>query len=452
MRIIIVGLGNVGTTIARSLSHEGHDLTVIDISEAAVRNCTAGLDIMGLVGNGATTEMLKTAGIENTDLMIAVTNSDEKNLLACLVARKAGHCNTIARVRDPEYRKEINHIKDDLGLSFYVNPEHAAAGSIARLLKFPNAIEVDTFVKGRVELLKMKIEEGSVLDGIVLKNMRNTLHCDILVCMVERAEQTLIPDGNFVLKSGDLISFVASAKKANAFFKEVKVLQGRVKSAMIIGGGETTEYLAEQLITNGVDVKIIEKDMKRCEALAEILPEATIVNGDGTDKGLITEEGVERVESFIALTNQDETNVMMSFYVGKKNPKAKRIVKINKNAYEDIISEMDLGSIVNPKAITAEIVVKYVRAMQNSMGSNVETLYRIGDGKAEALEFYVREGSPLIGKPIMQLPIDNNVLIACIVHNNVIEIPTGHSVIAAKDTVIVVTTNAGYEDLKDILE
>lgn len=451
MNIIIVGCGNVGGTIARVLVREGHNITVIDVNERAVRDLTGEIDVMGIVSNGASLEAMEEAGASEADLLIAVTDLDEKNLLCCLIAKKAGVKNTIARVRDPEYKSEIELIKDDLRLSLYVNPEYDSADEVARLLKFPTAIEIDTFAGGKVELLKFEIKRESPLCGMALKHMSQTLKSTALVCVVERGNETLIPSGDFTLWEGDKISIVATGKKATEFFKDAKVNQGKVKSAMIIGGGDTTFYLAKKLLDEGVLVKIVEKDKKKCEDLEDKLDGATIIHGDGTDKNILLEEGVEHVDAFVALTDRDEENVMMTICAKNINPKAKLVTLVHRNSYDDIISDMNIGSILNPKLIAAEEIVKYVRAMSKTIGSNMETLYQLNAGRAEALEFKVREQCDLTNVPLMNLKLKKNVLVASIIHKGQIETPKGSSTIQVGDRVVIVTTETGFSDITDIL-
>lgn len=451
MQIIIVGCGNVGGTIAKALVREGHDITVIDPNERAVRDLTGEIDIMGIAGNGASLDALEEANVSSADLLIAVTDSDEKNLFCCLIGKKAGAKNTIARVRNPEYKNEIEFVKNDLGLSLFVNPEYDAAEEIARLLKFPSAIEIDSFSNGKVDLLKFEVKRESPLCGVALKNMSNNIKTKALVCVVERGNETIIPSGDFTLWEGDKVSIVATGKKATGFFKEAGIGQGRVTTCMIIGGGDMSYYLADKLIDDGVEVKIIEKDKKKCEELAEKLPNAMILFGDGTDKNILEEEGIERTESFVALTDRDEENVMMSICAKNVNPKVKQVTLVHRNSYDNIISDMEIGSIINPKLIAAEEIVKYVRAMSKSVGSNMESLYQIGGGKVEALEFTVKEKSALVGVPLMEVPLKKNVLLASIIHKGQVETPKGSSVISVGDTVIVVTTETGFTDITDIL-
>ncbi|MBP5151720.1 MAG: Trk system potassium transporter TrkA [Lachnospiraceae bacterium] len=451
MQIIIVGCGNVGSSIARQLSKEGHNLTIVDVNERAVRELSDAIDVLGIVGSGSQLAVLKQADVAEADLLIAVTDSDERNLVCCLIAKKAGTRNTIARVRDPEFFDEIELIKSDLGLSLYVNPELNAAEEIARLLKFPTAMEIDSFANGKVDLMKFEVGEGSPLCGLKLKEIPTRLKCDILICVVERGNETFIPTGDFTINQGDKIGVVASGRKSARFLKALELNKGRVRSCLIVGGGELTYYLADMLVATGVEVKIVEKSKKRCDELAELLPEAIIIYGDGADKNLLLEEGIDRTEAFLALTNYDEENVMMSIYAGKVNPKAKLITKVHRSAYDDIIYDMNVGSIINPKLITSESVVKYVRAMVNSTSSNMEALYQLNSGKAEAMEFTVKSASGLVDVPLMNVKLKPNVLVACIIHLGQIETPKGSSVIRMGDRVIVVTTETGFEDISDIL-
>lgn len=452
MKIVIAGCGNVGLSLAKILSKEGHDITVIDPDEHAVHAGTDGFDLMGIVGSGSNISVLEQAEVSKADLFIATTDSDERNLLCCLMCNKLGVHKTIARVRNPEYKDEIELIKDDLGLSLAVNPELYAANGIARILRFPTAIEVDTFARGRAELMTFEVKEDCPLIGVQLKNLHRELNAEVLICVVERGDETMIPSGDFTILEGDKISFVASGKKAVQFFKALNMNQGRVKSCMIIGGGSTSYYLAKQLISTGVEVKIIEKEKKRCDELAEMIPEAITICGDGADRNLLEEEGLERMEAFVALTNRDEQNAMMAIYAKKRNPKVKLVTKVHRSAYEEIVSDLNIGSITNSKVATTETVLKFVRAMSDSLSGRMETLYRISSGKAEALEFVATsDTSVLLNRPLMDLKIKKNVIVACILHKGQVIIPRGQSVISEGDHVIIVTTETGFDELTDIL-
>ncbi len=451
MRIIIVGCGKVGLTITEQLSLENHDITVIDASADVIHDVTNNFDVMGVVGNGASYMVQKEAGIEKTDMLIAVTHSDELNLLCCLIAKKAGNCSTIARVRNPLYNNEISFIKEELGLSMTINPEYAAATEIARILRFPSAIKIDTFAKGRVELLKFMIPENSVLHNSSLIEVAGRIKSDVLVCAVERGEEVVIPNGSFRLQQGDVISIVASPRNAKDFFEKIGFDTHQVKDTIIVGGGTIAYYLAEQLLNMGIGVKLIEKDRSRCEELSELLPKAVVINGDATNQDVLIEEGVSYCESFVSLTGIDEGNIFLSLFARNSCPKAKVITKINRISFDDIIHTFNLGSLIYPKNITAEYIIRYVRAMQNSIGSNVETLYRIIENKAEALEFLISAEAPVIGIPLENLQIKENLLIGCINRGGKIMIPNGKTEIQLGDTVIIITTQKGLHDVRDIL-
>jgi len=452
MNIIIVGCGKVGQKIAEKLSQENeHNITVVDSRRFKVETVTGEYDVMGVVGSCADIDVLKEAGVENADILIAVTGSDELNLLTCLMAKKAGECQTIARVRNPEYRKTLPLFKEDLGLAMIINPEQTAAMEMARVLRFPSAIQIDTFAKGRVEILKFKIQEDSPLASISVMEMSQNIDPNILICGVQRGEDAIIPGGEFVLNAGDIISIVAPAKSAGAFFRRIGVKTNRVKDTIIVGGGETGYYLANILLRSGIKVKIIEKDQKRSEELAEILPKATIINADGTENRVLLEEGIEFAESFVALTNIDEENILLSLFA-KSKMDGKLVTKINRIAYDEVISNLDLDTTIYPKNITAEYIVKFVRAKNNSIGSNIETMHSILDGKAEALEFIIREKSPVAGIPLEKLNLKDNILIACINRGSEVIIPRGRDSINAGDHVIVITKSSGFTDISDILK
>lgn len=451
MKIVIVGCGNVGTALVEQLSREGHNITVVDEKEDLVQDITNTYDVMGIVGNGAVYSVQVEAGVGEADLMIAVTGQDELNLLCCLIARKAGGCHTIARVSNPVYYKEIAFIKEELGLSLVINPQYAVAMEIARLLKFPSALEIDTFTKGRVELVKYKIPDNSVLCDMQLKDVSSRFKSDVLICVAERGEEVHIPDGNFALKAGDNITIVAASAKIAAFFKKLGVPTMRAKDAILIGGGGTSYYLATLLLDMGVKVKIVDKSRARCEELCELVPEAMIICGDGTERDLLLEEGLASAESVVSMMDFDEENIMLSLYA-KSISKAKIITRIHRIAYDEIIENLDLGSIVYPKNITAENIIKFVRAMQNSMGSNIESLYKLNDNRVEALEFIIREDCPLVGIPLQELRLKKNILVCSINHKGSISTPGGQSVICVGDTVVIVTTTTGFHDIRDILE
>ncbi len=452
MNIIIIGCGKIGQKLVEQLNQEDDiNITVVDPRYIAVKDTMDRFDVMGVVGSGTSLETLLEAGIKTADILIAVTGSDETNLLTCLLAKKAGNCGTVARVRKPEHSRGLGIIRDDLGLAMVINPEQTAANEMARVLRFPSAIQIDSFSKGRVEILKFRVAENSVLDNFVVADIYQKLNCDVLVCGVERENSAFIPGGDFVLKSGDRFSIVAATSKASEFFRKIGVKTDRVKDAVIVGGSATAYYLAEKLIQSGIRVKIVEKKAERCEELCQMLPKATIINADGTENRVLLEEGIEHAQSFVAMTNIDEENIMLSLYA-KSKMNGKRITKINRIEYDDVIGNLDLDTIIYPKNIVAEYIVRFVRAKKNSMGSNIETMHMILDGKAEALEFRIREDWHFIGVKLEELKLKKNVLIACINRGGNVIIPRGKDSIAKDDTVIVVTTISGLKDIRDILE
>ena len=451
MKIIIVGCGNVGATLAEQLSNEGHDIVVIDVREQVVQNISTSYDVLGIVGNGSSFNVQSEAGVEEADLLIAVTGQDELNLLCCLIAKKAGACHTIARVSNPLYSREISFIKEELGLSMVINPQLAAAQEMARLLRFPSALRVDSFVKSRVELINYRLEEKNPLCSMTLKEMSAKLRCEILIPVVERGEEIIIPDGNFKLQAKDQISIVGTQNQTMEFFKKLGVPTAAAKNVMIIGGGRTSIYLAKQLLSMGIKVKIIERDAKHCEELLEMLPKAMVICADATDKDLLIEEGLMDTEAFVATTNFDEENIMLALYA-KSCSNAKRITKVHRVSYEEIINGLDVGSIIYPMYITAETIVKYVRAMKNSIGSNIETLYRLNDNRVEAVEFLIKEDAPVVGIPLQDLKLKPNMLIGCITHKGKVMIPKGQNIIEVGDTVILITTQKGLHDIRDAVK
>jgi trk system potassium uptake protein TrkA len=450
MKIIIVGCGKVGSTLAEQLDHEGHDIILIDHKASAIHNITDTLDVLGIVGNGASYHVQMAAGIETADLLIAVTGSDELNLLCCLIAKKAGDCHTVARVRSPHYNDEIEFIKEGMGLSMIINPEQETAMDISRFIRIPSAIKIDTFAKGKVELLKFQIPKESILNNLSIKNIPLQLRCKVLVCAVERADKVFIPAGDFILQSCDKVSIIATPKNATEFFHRIGITSNPIKNVMLVGGGNIAVYLAHKFIGLGVTVKIIEQIRERCEELSDMLPEALIINANASDHNLLLEEGIENMDAFASLTNLDEENILLSLYAQKRS-NAKVFTKITRLTYDDIIQEMSLGTIVNPKLITADRIIQHVRAMQNPKGSNVETLYKIVGNKVEALEFRVRNNSKLVGVPLSKLETKENLLVSCINRKDKIIIPNGQDSLQVGDTVIIVTTNTGLNDLSDIL-
>lgn len=451
LNIIIVGCGKVGCTLVEQLSHEGHDITIIDKNPEIVQSLTNLYDIMGLVGNGASYSVQMEAGIESADLIIAVTDSDELNLLCCTVARQAANCSAIARVRTPDYSKEAGYLRDKLGLAMIINPELEAAKEVARILCLPTALEVNTFAHGQAELIKFKVPKDNMLHGMAIFELSKQVPTKIIICAIERDGEVIIPSGNFVFQEGDLVSFVCSRVGARDFLKKIGFKTNQVKDTMIVGGGKVAYYLAAQLSNYGISVKIIEASKQRCEELSVLLPKAIIINGDGTDEEILKEEGISYAESFVPLTGIDEENIMLTLHATRCSS-AKVVTKINRITFKDVINNLDLGSVVYPRYITAEAIIAYVRAKKNSMNSNIETLYHMFDSRVETIEFKVDEKSDVTNIPIMDLSLKDHLLICFINRNGKILLPTGQDCIKVGDTVMITTTHTGFNDITDILK
>ena len=450
MQIIIVGCGKVGSALTQRLSKEDNNVCIIDINSEVVHTLATECDVMGIVGNGASYSVLAEAGIENADLFIAVTESDELNLLCCVIARKTAKCHTIARVRNPIYSKEQDFLQHEIGVSMIINPEQTAASEISSLLCFPGAIGIDSFAGGKVEMLRFRIPCGCILDNMALKDVSARIHCQFLICAVDRDNEVCIPGGNFVLKSGDVISIVASRENTSFFLKKLNINTNSVKNTTSIGSGKISLYIAEMLVKQGIAVKVIEKNPKRCQELSELLPEATVICGDGSEETLLQEERIDSMDSFVALTNMDEENILLSLFA-KKHVSKKVITKINRQQLTEVIRNLELDSVVYPKLLTAQKILQYVRAAKNSIGSNVKTLYRLFDDKVEALEFNIYEKSKITEIPLQDLHIKKGLLICAITRNGRILIPDGQTQILPGDTMIVVTTQRGLQDAHDIV-
>ncbi len=451
MNIIIVGCGKVGTAIAEQLNaEEEHNVTVVDILASAVKATTARCDSMGVVGNGATHAVQMQAGIDRADLLIAVTGSDELNLLCCLVAKKFGNCQTIARIKNPSYSAEAPFLQDELGLAMVINPQNAAAEEMARVLRFPAALMIDTFAKGRVELIKFRLPETSPLVDTRVRDL-GKLKCDVLVCTVEREDEVLVAHGDLAFRPKDVISIVATPANAAAFFDRIGYKSRAVRDVLIAGGGDTAQYLCEKLQAAGIRTKVIERNFAVCEELAERFPAVSVIHGDAADQDLLIEEGLPGVGAFVALTNIDEENILLSLFA-KSVGSGITLTKINRIDFDDVIKRLDLDSIIYPKNITADLIVRYVRAMNHRIGSNVETLYHFIKDKAEAAEFLIREPSAITGKPLAELKLKKNILIAAILRGDSVIIPRGHDSIEPGDAVVIIAGGMPLGDVLDALE
>ncbi len=451
MKIIIVGGGNTGATLAQTLTNEQHDVIIIDQNGDRINGICEHTDAMGLIGNGMNYSTLKEAGIDDADLMISVTGSDEQNLLNCLFARKSENCATIARVRNPIYINETEYIKDHVGLSLIINPELEAANTISRLLRFPGAIDINPFAKGRGEMLTFKVPEGSILDGNTLTHIRSKIDTKVLFCGVERGNECHIPSGNFTLQAGDKATIILQPRDALEFFRRIKLETHSVKNVMIVGGSTIAYYLAKQLLDIRINVKIIEIDEQRCHELAEKLPNATIIHGDASDKNLLLEEGIETTDAFVSLTGFDEENILLSLYA-KDMTSAKVITKIDRPIFRELISNLNLDSIIDPLNLTTEVILQYARAKQNALGNNIETLYKLVGDKLEALEFKIGESAPGLEVPLRNLNLKKNLIICGIARDGKFILPDGDTTIRAGDRVIVVAGQTRLNDFKDIFK
>lgn len=453
MNIIIVGCGKAGAALVQTLSKEDHNISVIDTDADVLDQIANTVDIMGVNGNGVSLNVQNEAGIKDADILIATTESDEVNLLCCMIAKKSNKdIKTIVRVRNPVYLDEVGFFREELGLTMVINPERAAAREIARILRFPSAMKIDTLSGGRVDLLKFRIGEDSPLSGKKIVELPQEIKNSIQICALERGEEVIIPNGSTVLQEGDRVSFIASPINATKFFRTIHIETNAVKDTMIIGGGMLAFYLARELLDTGIRVKIIECDKNRCMELEESLQGATIINGDGTEETVIMEEGLMTTQSLVSLTGIDEENILLSLFAKKHNSKAKLVTKINRMMFDAIVEELDVGTIVHQRGIVADVVTATVRAMQNSQGrSKVETLVNILDGKAEALEFVIREPSEVTDVPLSELKLKDNLVVACIRRRNNIMYPRGANMITVGDRVVIVTSHQGLNDITDIL-
>lgn len=450
-RIIVVGAGKVGKTITKRLTDEGHNLIVIDRSESKLSELSDQCDCMLITGSGASHTTLQEAGITDADLMIAVTDSDELNLLCCTIAKQFNpDISTIARVRNPDYGNEIPYLMNRLAIDRIINPEFEAAVEAARLLFLPAAISINSFAHGSAEIVKIRIPDGSILDNNSIAYLGKNITNELVIVGVERDGVLTIPNGNFVLKSGDIISFVSSRKVCLQFLKKIGFNTKSVRNTMIIGGGKSAYYLADQLIKSGINVKIIEKNRARCEELSLLLPKALIINGDGTEADVLTEVGITTTDALVALTGIDEENIMLTLHA-KQVSNAKVVTKINRITFTKVINNLNLGSVIYPKYITAETIISYVRAKQASIGSNVETVYQLQEGQAEAVEFKVKDTPSINDIPLKDLKLREGVIVSFIIHDGQLIIPTGTDCIREGDNVMIVTSHKGFTELTDIL-
>ena len=450
MNIIVVGCGKVGLAIVEQLVAEGHTITVVDTNKEKLNAKLNGLDVLTYCGDGCSSTTLVGAGIDRTDLFIAAMDSDETNLLSCVIAKKKGKCKTIARVRNPIYNMETYFLMKELDIDMVVNPELMTAYEFARIFKFPYASQIVPFLGDRVEMVHFKIKPDSNLKGMKLMDMRSKHNSNVLISMVERDDEVFIPDGHFELEEGDIVGAVGTMREIYNFFKKFGFATKKASNVLIVGGGKTGFYLARNLIASGISVKIIEIDKARCDFLAENLPEADVICGDGTAKEILLEEGIDKAAGLAALTSIDEENILLSLNAMSLTD-VKTATKVSRTNFEEVINRMNLDTIIFPNRIVSDRVLQFVRSLQYTMGSNIEYFRRLGGGKAEALVFTVTDDAHITGRPLMQMKIKKGVLICAISRNGKNIIPSGSDTIEVGDRVVIVHTKADIKNIDDIV-
>ena len=454
MRIVVVGAGKVGRVLTEQLAAEKHDIVVIDQDTDLIESLVNIYDVRGVVGNGGCYDVQKDAFEDGADLLIATTSSDETNILACLVAKKLGTPHTIARIRNPEYEKQLHFMREELGLSMVVNPEKATAREIARVLRFPSAIKREQFCRQRFELVEYRVNEGNPLEGLQLSDLYRNIRVKILICAVARGQQTIIPTGATVLQKGDKIYLTASARELERFFRKLNIFKARANNIMIVGASRIAYYLVKELQDIQKRVTVIDSNAARCQAMSEKFPGVLVIHGDGADSELLSEERISEMDAFVPLTGLDETNIILAMYANQF-PNCKVVAKINRPSFADLANQKGLvDSVVSTAAVTSETIARYVRAMQNSFDSdNIKTLHRLVGGRVEALEFNVGPGLPFIGVPLKDLNLREGLLVAGIVRQNGAPvIPSGADALQEGDDVVIVTTDTTLHALRDIVK
>lgn len=450
MKIIIVGVGKVGETLTQFLSEEGHDIIVIDIDPFFVESVVERYDVRGVIGNGASFETLLEAEVNSTDLIIATTDRDEVNILSCLVAKRYGVKYSIARVRNPENSTQVHFYHDELQINLIVNPELETAREMLRIISYPSASKIDPFAKGRLDLVEVIVHKDSPLIGMALKDIASRLKIRILVCAVERDGEAYIPSGDFIIEAKDKIYYTAAQEELIKSFKRLNVLKKPIRNVLIIGGSAIAYYLVSRLKHRNINVKIIEKDMKRAQELSEQLPHATIIYGEGSDQELLYEEGIEETDAVITLSGVDEENIIISLFASQIGvPKV--ITKLNHYNYSNILKTINLDSVLSPKEICANEIIRYVRSLEYAEEYEMLTLYKLINQQVEAAEFYIHEASDIIDKTLDELKLKKEVLVASIIRGKHHIIPSGNDVIKPHDRVIIVSKNQTVQRLEDVL-
>ncbi len=452
MKIIIVGCGAIGTTLLSNLSAEGHDIIAIDQDPKVVEEISNVYDVMTICGNGVDNDVLNEANPAENDLFIAVTDSDEMNMLGCFLAKRLGVKHTIARIRNPEYNDQsLNFLTHELEISMAINPDLLAARELFNILKFPSAVKIESFSKGNLEMIEFNLKNNSLLDGVSLVELREKYKSKILVCYVRRGDEIVIPRGDFILKSGDHIGITASSIEITRLFKSLKVLKKQARDIMILGGSRTAYYLAEMLTAIGNNAKIIERNESICSELCEAVQNAVVIHGDGSQQELLLEEGLSSMDAFVALTGTAEQNILVSIYAASQGV-SKVIAKVSREELIPMAENLGLDCVVSPQRIVSDVLLRYTRALNNSLGSNIETLYKLCDGRIEIIEFNAKEDSNLTSIPLKNLKIKSNILIAGITRNRKTIIPAGNDIILPGDNVIIIANGHILQDLADILK
>lgn len=452
MNIIIAGCGKIGRTLIASLVNEGHNITAIDQNAHAIDDITNTYDVMGVCGNATDCDTLEEASVYNCDMFISVTGSDELNMLACFLAKKIGAAHTVARIRNPEYNdRSLGFMRQHLDISMSINPEKLVAQELYNILRLPSAFKVEYFSRRNLEMIEVKLRAEHQICGTTLMKLREKFKESFLIAAVLREGQVYIPDGSFVLKAGDIISIAAAPNDIQKLLKGMGMLRKGAKDVILLGGSKIAYYLAKMLSSSGINVKIIEKEFERCQELSEFLPKSVIIHGDGSHQDLLLETGIRSVDACVALTGMDEENIIVSIFASSHNvPKV--ITKINSDELCKMSERLGLDCVVSPKAVTSDVIVRYARALQNSQGSNVETMYKIMDGKAEVLEFKVSNDSKLTDIPLKNLRIKPGILVVGIIRaGKVVIIPTGDDSIRKGDKVIVLAANHRLDELSHIV-
>ena len=453
MQIVIVGLGKVGRALTEQLTAEGHDIVAIDCDAGRTEDIMNVYDVRGVAGNGACYDVQQEAFETGADLLIATTSSDEINMLACLVAKKIGTRHTIARIRDPEYERQLRIMRGELGLSMIINPEKATAREIARVLRFPSAIKLERFCRGRFELIEYRLNPGNPLIGMALSDLYRNIHVKILICAVARGRDIVIPGGSFTLQEGDKIYLTATPRDLGDFFRRLGIFKARANNVMVVGASSMAYYLIKELRDIRMHITVIDSSAERCRLMSERLPGVLVIHGDAADSELLNEEGLADMDAFVALTGLDETNIILSMYAAQGD-RCKVVAKVNRPSFAELATANGmLDSVVSTATVTSETILQYVRAMQNSLGSNIKALHRVVGGRVEALEFIVPGKAPYVNIPLKDLPIRQEVLLAGIVRQNgQAIIPSGSDTLQPGDDVVVITTGARINDLRDILQ